>query len=401
VTDDNDRVLVERVLGGGKAAFGSPIDRHRLAAIAFARRMVGPADAEDVVQEALLGAFLNLPKLRDPDRFRAWLMGIVANLGRTRLRRKREGCVQDWLRGRLLPEFTLQEAEPSAELIHETRELHRLIFGAINVLPTEQRDAVRLHYYGGLRLTEIAILLGSPLGTIKARLHHARRRLKDSLLSQLMRSPMPSDEGGFSMIEVTVEDVVLRAPKNEEAQWLASGKDYKLGFHRVILLKELSGQRILPIWVGPVEGDFIALAIENLSFERPMTYGLTLQLLEAGQVKIQKVAVTALRDNVYYASMWIQAGGQTHEIDARPSDAITLALLGNVSIFVLSETLEQVAAAGGLLMAGHESRLEEFHSKAIGEGRAEPEALEMEFRSYRSLPRAQVPGLVAREKPTA
>lgn len=132
-----------------------------------------------------------------------------------------------------------------------------------------------------------------------------------------------------------------------------------------------------------------------------MTCDLTLRLLEASQVKIQKVAVTALRDNVYYASIWIQAGGQTHEIDARPSDAITLALLRNGPIFVTSETLEQAAAAGGLLTVGRESQLEEFHSKAIGEGRAEPEAPEMEFRSYRSLSRAEVPGLVAREKPTA
>lgn len=93
-------------------------------------------------------------------------------------------------------------------------------------------------------------------------------------------------------------------------------------------------------------------------------------------MKIQKVAVRALRDNVYYASIWIQAGGQTHEIDARPSDAITLALLRNGSIFVTSETLEQVASEGGLLAVGRESQLEEFHSKAIGEGRAEPEALE-------------------------
>ena len=55
------------------------------------------------------------------------------------------------------------------------------------------------------------------------------------------------------MTEVAVTDVVLRAPKNEEAKWLASGKEYKLGWSRVILLTERSGSRILPIWVGPVE----------------------------------------------------------------------------------------------------------------------------------------------------
>jgi hypothetical protein len=185
-------------------------------------------------------------------------LGIVANLGRTRLRINREGYFQDWLGGRFLADFRLEEAEPSAELIYETKELNRLIFQAIDNLPTEQRDTVRLHYYNGLRLTEIAIPVGSPVGTVKARLHHARRRLKDSLLSQLTRSPIRSDEGGFPMVEVTVEDVVLRVPKNEDARWLANGNDYKLGWSRVILLKERSGQRILPIWVGWIEGDIIA-----------------------------------------------------------------------------------------------------------------------------------------------
>jgi bifunctional DNase/RNase/predicted DNA-binding protein (UPF0251 family) len=299
----------------------------------------------------------------------------------------------------LLPEFRLEEAEPSTELVYETKELHRLIVKAIDTLPIEQHEAVRLHYYDGLRLAEIAILLGSPLGTIKARLHHARRRLKASLLSELMGSPLRSDEGGFSMIEVTVEDVVLRAPKNEKAQWLAGGKDYKLGFFRVILLKELSGQRILPIWVGPIEGDLIALTIENLATERPTTYDLTIRLLEAGQVKIQKIAVTALRDNVFYASMSIQAAGEIHEIDARPSDAIALALQQNVPIFVTSETFEQAVATGDLLTLGSElSQLEELNLKRIAEERIAPDATEMEFRSYRSLTRAEVPGLVAREK---
>jgi hypothetical protein len=121
--------------------------------------------------------------------------------------------------------------------------------------------------------------------------------------------------------------------------------------------------------------------------------------LEAGQVKIQKIAVTALRDNVFYASMSIQAAGEIHEIDARPSDAIALALQQNVPIFVTSETFEQAVAAGTLLTLGSElPQLEELNLKLIAEERIAPDATEMEFRSYRSLTRAEVPGLVAREK---
>ena len=68
-----------------------------------------------------------------------------------------------------------------------------------------------------------------------------------------------------------------------------------------------------------------------------MTHDLTLRLLEAGQVKIQKVVVTDLRDNVYYASVWIIAGDQIHEVDSRPSDAIALAVQGGTPIFVTPE----------------------------------------------------------------
>jgi DNA-directed RNA polymerase specialized sigma24 family protein len=70
---DSDRILVELVLSGDRSAFGDLITRHRAKSLEFAARIVGPADAEDVVQDALLAAFLGLHRLRDPDRFQAWL----------------------------------------------------------------------------------------------------------------------------------------------------------------------------------------------------------------------------------------------------------------------------------------------------------------------------------------
>jgi len=84
------------------------------------------------------------------------------------------------------------------------------------------------------------------------------------------------------MIEVTVHDVMLRAPKGDnEAEWLPGRrKKYKLGFTRVILLKEQAGDRILPIWVSAVEGDAIAMLLEGLSMSRPGTFELTAKLLD-------------------------------------------------------------------------------------------------------------------------
>ena len=76
------------------------------------------------------------------------------------------------------------------------------------------------------------------------------------------------------MIELCVHDVAVQARKDDPGKWLTSGKDYKLGFFRVNLLKEVSGDRILPIWVGPDEGDLIAMRLEHIEWPRPTTFDL-------------------------------------------------------------------------------------------------------------------------------
>ena len=167
------------------AAFGDLIERHWQYAFAFARRMLSFADAEDVVQEALLAAFLNIRKLRDRERFRPWLLGIEANLIKTRLRQHRNWYLDDRFDRLLIVGFGFDEFEPSPELIHESAEFHRVILHAIDALSPEQNETVRLHYFEGLKLREIAILTGEPVGTLKARLHHARLRMKLALASEI------------------------------------------------------------------------------------------------------------------------------------------------------------------------------------------------------------------------
>jgi len=385
---DDDHIFVARVLSGDKASFSVLIERHHSAAIAFATRMLSRSEAEDVVQDALLSAFLGLRQLRRAESFKPWLLGIVANLCRTRLRQHRELHFDDRWGGSAVGGFSIEDAQPSAEIVHETRHLHSLVYAAIDALPGAQQDAVRMHYLEDLKISEIAILTGSPVGTIKARLHLARAKLRCALASQIDQMPLEATRGELTMIEVIAHDVILRAPKHEEAKWLPYGLDDKLGLFRVILLKQTEGNRILPIWVGPLEGHAIAAVIEKLPFQRPSTFHLTTALMEAGGMKLDKVAVTSLRDNVFYATMWVNAGGVQHEVDARPSDAITLALIQNAPMFVTEETFER--AAPHVLVVDHElSGLEEFHQKALAEGKLEPESTEMAWRSYRSLSRAQ------------
>ena len=189
------------------------------------------------------------------------------------------------------------------------------------------------------------------------------------------------------MIKVTVHDVMLRAPRNDpDAEWLPRRtKRYKLGFARVVLLKEESGDRILPIWVSAGEGDAIAMILEGLSTARPGTFELTAKLLNIAKMQIEKVAVTALRENVYYATMWIKMRGKIHEVDARPSDAVTLALRAQAPIYVMPEVLElnEYLVNNNGIVAG----LDDIHRKSLAENRTLPEDVEMEWRSFRSLPR--------------
>jgi RNA polymerase sigma factor (sigma-70 family) len=379
--DDNE--IVRKVLGGEKAAFGALIDRHRSETLAFAARLLNRLDAEDVVQEAFLAAFLSLHKLREQERFRSWLLGITANLCRYRLRLLREGYSHDFVGGEAVPAFALEDHEPSPEVVYEAKEIHQMLRGAIQALPSEQRETVALHYVRGLRISEIAILSGAPIGTIKARLHRARAALRKTLLAEIEGARHELSDGGLNMIEVCVHDIAVRAPKDEHVEWPASGKDYnKLGLFRVLLLKEVSGDRVLPIWVGPIEGDLIAMQLEHIETPRPMTFDLTVNLLRAGNVQIEKVAVTALRDRTYFATMWIRANGEVHEIDARPSDAIALALHADAPIFVTPETL---AAAEPISVDGQFEQLQEQTSKAEKEGLSEPDPKPMEWRSFRSL----------------
>ncbi len=385
MTSEDDRTIVERVLAGDKTAFGELITRYHGRALAFAHRLLGSTYAEDAVQEAFLAAFLKLENLRDHDRFSAWILGILANVCRSRLRLLREGYFHDVLGGEAIVGLRLEDFEPSAEAVFETRELHSLISDAIEALPEEQREAVRLHYFQGLRLNEIAILTGSTIGTLKARLHHARGRLRDLLVAHLLVTPKQIIERGFAMMEVIVHDVVARTATSGEVKYQSAVKDGKVGPWRVIFLKEISGPRILPIWVGPIEGDVIAMQLEHLELDRPTTFDLTTRLLSLGNTKLEKVAVTALRGNVYFATMWVNANGQIHEVDARPSDAIALALQADAPIFIAPETLtgnESVISEGNELI-----QLNQQSSKLEKEGRIDPESQPMEWKSVRPLVR--------------
>jgi hypothetical protein len=108
----------------------------------------------------------------------------------------------------------------------------------------------------------------------------------------------------------------------------------------IVILKDKEGARVLPIWVGIFEANAIALQIENISTPRPMTHDLMKNLLGDLDASVEKVVVNDLRENTFYAMIYIHRGGEIVVVDSRPSDAIALALRAKAPIYVEESVVE-------------------------------------------------------------
>ncbi len=107
----------------------------------------------------------------------------------------------------------------------------------------------------------------------------------------------------------------------------------------VLVLKEIEGERSLPIWIGLLEATAIATEMEKISFVRPMTHDLTVNLLKAVGAQVTRVVVTELKDNTFYAVITLRMGDSEVEVDARPSDAIAIALRTDAEILVSEKVM--------------------------------------------------------------
>jgi uncharacterized protein len=108
----------------------------------------------------------------------------------------------------------------------------------------------------------------------------------------------------------------------------------------IVVLKDAHGSAVLPIWVGIYEANAIALEIEKVQTPRPMTHDLLRNVLLGLDVRVQKVVVNDLKEDTFYALIWVERNGETLSIDSRPSDALALALRVDCPIFVEDEVLK-------------------------------------------------------------
>lgn len=107
----------------------------------------------------------------------------------------------------------------------------------------------------------------------------------------------------------------------------------------VVILQELDGERVLPIWIGPGEASAIAMEMAGMKFARPLTHDLAASLIRTLGGALTRVLITRVQDNTYYAELVIQRGGEVFSIDARPSDSIAIALRLRARLFTSDSLL--------------------------------------------------------------
>jgi uncharacterized protein len=108
----------------------------------------------------------------------------------------------------------------------------------------------------------------------------------------------------------------------------------------IVILKDANSDTVLPIWVGVYEANAIALEIEKVSTPRPMTHDLIKNVLSGLDAHVHKVVVTELKEDTFYAVIWMEREGRVISVDSRPSDALALALRVDCPIFVEEEVLK-------------------------------------------------------------
>lgn len=393
-SERSDALLVEQCRAGEAVAFSLLVERHQVRLRHVLLAVTHANDVEDVMQEAFLQAFLSLDRLQQPSRFRAWVTGIALNLARMGYRREQRWLM--WQAGlQTYPELVEGYArQRTPEQLAEREETMARLNEAIADLPPGERQALLLVYRDGLNHRQTANELGISLSAVKVRVHRGRRRLRVMLTPTAEEPARPVLVEEEIMLPVEIYDVLAHeisqdAHDNEAFQALLAllpaekrplledqftftleSKHGMVSFwqaveatkegmtedelklfrarlsmlmpHRVVMLKEQEGPRVLPIWIGPTEGEAIVLRLRSQEVKRPISFDLTKTLLDLGGVQVEKAAVSRLHEGIFYGTLFarLQADGDLVEVDCRPSDALGLMVRMEIPFFVAPEVME-------------------------------------------------------------
>ncbi len=168
---------------------------------------------------------------------------------------------------------------------------------------------------------------------------------------------------------------------------IESVRVHMLSNRHVVILKDTDGDRYLPIWIGAWEASAIAMRLQGLTAERPLTHDLFAAALERLGVRVTRVVISELADETYHARLHLERDGVQVEVDSRPSDALALAVRAEVKIFADEEVLAQAALAADPDEAGDDDDLApEDESGAEGEGGDRPRRRRIPLESVGDAP---------------
>ena len=111
----------------------------------------------------------------------------------------------------------------------------------------------------------------------------------------------------------------------------------------VVLLQEIEGNRVLPIWIGPMEASAIHMELLGKKYQRPLTHDLMINILEGLSARVSRVVITDLKESTFFANIYIDGGSGAVAVDARPSDSIAIALRSRAPIFIVEKLFEKSA----------------------------------------------------------
>ncbi len=320
---DSELVVLARI--GDKHAFGQLIERYtQMVKRIVLGKVLHEETAHELMQEIFLHAYLSLSHLRDDSRFKSWLYGIALNVCRSYLREQKTNplSLEDMMGGmhyEIPDSFSMLE---DPQTLVEERELQQFLFDAVQSLSPKDRAATLLFYYEELSLQEIAMTLHISMVAVKGRLHRARKQLRELLLAYMDIQPAQRRK---TMIKAHINSVRINIQSQQ----------------RVVILQDEAGRRVLFIWIPQVESLVIAMGLNKITPPRPFTVQLMVNLLKATHTNVVEVRIESLKDEIFYAVVKIRNGEVEQEIDARPSDAVALAVQLDSPIYIAEEVMEK------------------------------------------------------------
>jgi RNA polymerase sigma factor (sigma-70 family) len=376
-----DAELVAKVREGDKEAFGYLVERYQQMVERIARKMI--ADdwiAHELAQESILQAYLSLHHLRDASRFKSWLYGITLNMCRSHLQDQRRDILSlETIIGGLHNDTVISLDDTiDPQTVVEEHDLHRLVLQAIDDLSPKDKEATLLFYYEQLTLQEIAALLDVSVGTIKGRLHRARKQLQEWLSTEY--APGRSKrQRRMSMRQVTI-DAVREHPDTRQS---------------FVVLKDEHDTRLV-IWIGKPEALTIAAGLTEVSPPRPMTAHLMASLFDVTGIKLKEVRIETCKDDIFYAVITVSNGNGEHDLDARPSDALALAVLMKRPMYVADTLMERFEPAIPFEEIGHFTEFREINRDVVLNEHAEQRENLLQFLA--SLTRSNLESELQRDK---